>query len=88
MAGGKPLVVSDCPPQQRIVDSAACGLVHEAENADALASCIRKIHDDAVLAEEMGRRGKAAVLSYWNWEVTSKAMIQMYSALSAEFRNH
>lgn len=83
MAGGKPLVVSDCPPQKRVVEESRCGLVHKADDPAGLADCIIRLYKNPKLASDMGKHAKDEVMTTWNWEVTSRAMLKMYSALAA-----
>ena len=84
MAGGKPLVVSDCPPQARVVHDSACGLVHIAEDAEGLASKIIYIYDHPEKADEMGRSARRSIEEEWNWEHTSRGLLSLYRELSSE----
>tara|TARA_R110002012_G_scaffold168842_5_gene332580 strand:- start:16616 stop:17878 length:1263 start_codon:yes stop_codon:yes gene_type:complete len=81
MAMGKPLVVSDCPPQVRVVEEAQCGLVHEGGNAEDLARQIIAISKDPSQAMRMGENGKDAVLEKYNWPKTSAGLIDYYQGL-------
>ena len=82
MAGGKPLVVSDCPPQVRVVLESKCGLIFEAENPTLLALRLKYLYEHPEIANEMGRNGKTAVEKKWNWSVTSQPLLAMYRNLS------
>ena len=82
MAGGKPLVVSDCPPQERVVLDSNCGKVHAAEDARGLANEIITLHRDPELRADMGRNARVAVEDRWNWRVTSQALLEMYASLA------
>ena len=46
MAGGKPLVVSDCPPQAQVVESSQCGMIHFANDPENLAACVLALSRD------------------------------------------
>ena len=83
MAGGKPLVVSNCSPQQRVVEDENCGLVHYAEDAEDLASCILKIYQNTELAGQMGKNALNAVLERWNWKKTAGPLLAIYRGLPA-----
>jgi glycosyltransferase involved in cell wall biosynthesis len=83
MAGGKPLVVSNCPPQQRVVENENCGLVHNAGDAEDLASCILEIYQNAELAGQMGKNALNAVTERWNWQKTAGPLLALYRGLSA-----
>ena len=84
MAMGKPLVVSDCPPQVRVVEEAQCGLVHEGGNAEGLASQIIAIFEEPSQAMGMGENGKTAVLDKYNWPKTSAGLIDYYEGLATK----
>ncbi|MEQ8685205.1 MAG: glycosyltransferase family 4 protein [Imperialibacter sp.] len=84
MAMGKPLVVSDCPPQVRVVEEAQCGLVHEGGSAAELARQIIGISEDPSQAARMGENGKKAVLDKYNWPKTSARLIDYYQSLATK----
>lgn len=80
MAMGKPQVVSDCPAQQHVIEAENCGLVHKAEDEKDLASKLVEILTDTDLPTEMGEHAKTASQERWNWDVTSKGLIQLYTS--------
>ncbi len=82
MAMGKPLVVSDCPPQVRVVAEAACGLIHQGGNAGDLAEQLIQISNNPEEARKMGESGKKAVLDKYNWPKTSLGLINYYKAIA------
>ncbi len=81
MAGRKPLVVSDCPPQAQVVESSECGMVHTADDPDALAACVLALYKDENARKQMGENARRAVEEKWNWKETSKSLIAMYRSL-------
>lgn len=82
MAGGKPLIVSDCPPQARVVLDEQCGKVHAAEDAKELATEVIALHANPGQMSEMGKNARKAVEDRWNWRVTSQALLDMYASLA------
>jgi glycosyltransferase involved in cell wall biosynthesis len=84
MAMGKPLVVSDCPPQVRVVEETGCGLVHEGSNARDLANQLIHINYHPEKANDMGKRGKMAVVEKYNWHQSSIHLIEYYSEISGK----
>ena len=82
MAGGKPLVVSDCPPQAHVVESSRCGMVHPADDPVALAGVVKKLYLDKEECGKMGDNARKAVEQHWNWKETSKSLIQMYESFA------
>jgi len=87
MSQGRPLVVSDCPPQAEVVINENAGLVHEAENAIDLADKVYLLYENKDLREEMGNNARNAVLKNWNWKETSKDLIKIYKLIEAKLRD-
>lgn len=81
MSLGKPVVISDCTAQKNIVEETNCGLVHKADDANDLAEKILLLYNDSQLASKFGQNGRKAVLQKYNWEVTSKNLIKLYTEL-------
>lgn len=82
MAGSRPLLVSDCPAQANVVNKTECGLVFEAGNAEDMANCLLQLYNNPVQARQMGKNGLAAVNEHYQWEATSKGLIDLYQQLS------
>lgn len=81
MAGGLPILVSDCPAQERLVREEGCGRIHRAGDADSLASEIRWMMDHAEEARSMGIRAREAIEQRWNWAVTGEQLRNLYESL-------
>lgn len=79
MAGAKPLLVSDCPPQVRVVNQANCGLVFQAENAKDMAEKLLQLYTKKENAINLGVNGKSALDEQFDWSITSKGLIDLYS---------
>jgi glycosyltransferase involved in cell wall biosynthesis len=67
---------------QRIVREEGCGLVFESGNAEELAECVIRLHDDPDLRAEMGANGRRAVLEKYNWDAASKELVRMYEGVA------
>lgn len=83
MAGGRPLVVSDCMAQANVVRSTNCGLVFEAANEKDLAALLYELYQNPTEARKMGENGLKAVKDQYHWENTSIDLISFYQGLSA-----
>lgn len=81
MAMGKPVVVSDSTTQANVVKEENCGLVHEADNEKDFANKILTLYNDKELSSKLGDNGKMAVEQRWNWDLTSKDLIEMYDLI-------
>ena len=73
MAAGKPVVVSDVVPMERIVSEQKCGLVFRSGNAESLAEQLANLSEQN-LREKMGKNGVRAVEEEYNWDKDSTAM--------------
>jgi glycosyltransferase involved in cell wall biosynthesis len=83
MMVGKPLLVSSSTPLKRIVSNTSAGLVFEAGNARDLADKIIELYKDKSKCEELGENGRAAsIRSDYNWEDTSKVLVNFYSKIA------
>jgi glycosyltransferase involved in cell wall biosynthesis len=82
MAFGKPVIVSDCPAQAKLIEETNSGLVFEAENVDELAKAIISLVKNPALADELGANGKAAVNDKYDWQNTSTGLLKLYAGLN------
>ncbi len=74
MSLGKPVIVSNARPTERIVTQERCGLVFPDRDAAGLAEAILALRDPAV-REEAGRRGREAILHRYNWEADERQLL-------------
>ena len=79
----KPVIVSDCKPQKRIVEKEKCGLVFKAGSPDDLADKIFFMYSNQELMKTMGKRGKKAVLREYNLTKEMKTIINMYNDIGS-----
>jgi glycosyltransferase involved in cell wall biosynthesis len=75
MSMGKPVIVSDAKPTKRIVQEERCGMVFEDQNAEDLSRMILRL-EDALVREEMGRNGRKAVTTKYNWAVDEERLLK------------
>lgn len=81
MSMGKPVVVSNCPAQQHVIDNENCGLVHEAENEKDLAEKLIELLSNPEKCSQFSINAKEAVNDKWNWHKTSKGLMELYNRL-------
>lgn len=81
MAVGRAMVVSDCPPQAKIIEELKIGLVHRSEDVSHFASCIDELYKNDSLRLDMGQRAAMSCNKSWNWEVTGRDLIALYDKL-------
>jgi glycosyltransferase involved in cell wall biosynthesis len=76
----KPVVVSNCRPLSRIVNTTGGGLVFKAGDSQSLAQAVIAMKDGGV-RKKMGRAGRRAVLEIYNWEQTSRRLVAAYNRI-------
>lgn len=81
LAMGRPMIVSDCKPQKRIVQEENCGFIFQYGNNEELAQCMIKMVKDKKLRETFSRNAKKAALEKYNWKKTSQNLISFYNQL-------
>lgn len=80
MLGGKPIVASDCKPQQELIEKHKCGLIFE--NAGEFHYQLIRLIGDKPLREEMGRNGRKAILAEYNTDIVKENLILLYKTIS------
>lgn len=81
MAAGLPVIASNLPRIERIVNRHSCGLCVAPDDPAAIRAAILKIVDDDQLAEEMGRNGRRAVTEEYHWETQGEKLVGLYRDL-------
>jgi glycosyltransferase involved in cell wall biosynthesis len=81
MAAGVPVIASDLPSWRGIVCGVGCGLVVDPHDPAAIAGAIERLLRDPEEAEAMGRRGRAAVESTFNWDGEAARLLALYDGL-------
>ncbi len=79
MAMGRPVVASDLPRMAAIVRTTGCGIVVPADDPAAHAAAIRRLLEDPVAAQDMGRAGRAAFLDGLTFEREADALTTFYA---------
>ena len=78
---GRPIVVSDCPAQQNVVEKYECGLVHEDQNARDLADKIIQLYRDKPFYDRLADNARSAVVNHLNWEKTKQPLLDLYHGI-------
>ena len=81
MAMGLPVIASDCPQWREIIEGFGCGLLVDPAKPQAIAEAIEYVLSRPEEAESMGRRGRQAVESAFNWEAEQHKLLQLYANL-------
>jgi glycosyltransferase involved in cell wall biosynthesis len=75
MSMGKPVLVSNAKPTERIVREERCGIVFKERDAEDLARAILALEHKAA-REEMGRCGRESVAKRYNWAVDEERLLR------------
>lgn len=75
----KPVIASNCNPLIRIINETNAGLIYDSNNEFDLSEKIISLYNGSHLMKEMGRKGKEAVISKYNWEIAAKELKKIYS---------
>jgi glycosyltransferase involved in cell wall biosynthesis len=80
MLGGKPVIASNCKPQQNLIEKYSCGLIFETitEFHDAIISLL----NEKRLREKMGENGRKAIIREYNTDIIKENLILMYNILN------
>lgn len=78
MAAGVPVIASNFPLWRKIVEEAACGLLVDPDDLDAIVRAMQWILDHPEEAQAMGRRGRERVETVYNWNSEASALVEFY----------
>jgi len=81
MAAGLPVVASTIPRWQEVVEGVGCGLAVDPRDPVAIASALERLLVDSDEAAAMGRRGRQAFLSTFNWDAEAARLLSLYERL-------
>lgn len=82
MAAGVAVIASDYEHVREIVLGSRAGLTVDPDDPYAIAEAVARLLADPAEAKAMGRRGRAAVMSRYNWDVASRELLAVYERLS------
>jgi len=77
----KPLLVSDCEPQKRLVESTQCGLAYKYDDSEELAKRILWMIDHPEETLKMGENGRKAIVEKYNTEIFGKEILKLYASV-------
>ncbi len=80
MLGGKPIIASNCKPQQSLIEKHNCGLIFE--NITEFHDAIITLLNDKLLREKMGENGRKAIVREYNTEIVKENLTVMYKSLN------
>jgi len=81
MAFGIPVVVSDLPEMRKIVDETRCGILIDPSNLREIGDSIKYLTKNPEEAKKMGKNGKKAFETKYNWDIQEGELLRMYEEL-------
>ena len=81
MISGKPVIVSDVRPLQRIVAETQAGLIFKANDPHSLAEALITLHNTPGLAERLGENGRRAATGPYAWRHDAQRLVEVYRSL-------
>ena len=78
---GKPVVVTDCRPLERIVEGERAGRVYPSGDVAAFARVVVELAAHPEERHAMGTRGHEAVQKRYNWDATAAGLVRLYQDL-------
>lgn len=81
LAAGLPVVVPDFPEWRQTVESLGCGIAVDPNDSKAIADALHFLVTHPDTAEEMGRRGRQALLQSFSWTHEKDKLLQLYDSL-------
>ncbi len=81
MAAGIPIIGSNFPLWESIIEGEKVGICVDPSNPLEIANAMQSILDHPEEADEMGRRGRNAIESKYSWEAESQKLLKLYTQL-------
>lgn len=82
MAAGIPVVASDFEQVREVVIGSDAGLTVDMTDPAAMAAALQTLLADATARARMGRNGRTAIASRFNWARAADALLAVYRAVS------
>jgi glycosyltransferase involved in cell wall biosynthesis len=81
MAAGLPVIASNFPTWQSIIDQADCGLTVNPLDVEGISAAMTFLMKHPARRHEMAVAGRLAVEQRYNWEVEESELHDLYRAL-------
>lgn len=82
MGAGLPVIASDFPLWRKMLSGIDCAIFVDPLSVNEIADAIEYLLTHPKEAEEMGRRGQAAVIEHLNWNTQLPKLVNLYSELA------
>lgn len=82
MAAGLPFICSDFPLWRELIAETGAGICVPYGDLQAIRSAVFKLAHNLAMAQEMGKRGRAAIEKKYSWEFEARILAGCYKELS------
>jgi glycosyltransferase involved in cell wall biosynthesis len=76
-----PVIATDYTLWKEVVESEKCGICVDPTNVEQIKQAIKTLMEDKVLAKEMGKNGRKAILEKYNWKSQEESLYNTYSSI-------
>ncbi|MGC9363739.1 MAG: glycosyltransferase family 4 protein [Fidelibacterota bacterium] len=77
----RPLLVSNCVPQEEIINRHQCGLIFESGNIDDFITKVLTLYSNKILCDRLGKNGSVAVRNHYCKEIYHKQYLRQYEKI-------
>lgn len=81
MSAELPVVASAFPLWRDIIDGAGAGICVDPTSPEGIAAAINRLLADSMMAERMGRAGREAIVTRYNWPTEAAKLLAFYKEL-------
>jgi glycosyltransferase involved in cell wall biosynthesis len=82
MLGKKPVIVSDCIPQKRLIENYNCGMVFTDQND--LKEVLKELYSNPLKRKTMGENGYRAIIYEYNTGIFKDNLLKIYNPVNEQ----
>jgi glycosyltransferase involved in cell wall biosynthesis len=87
MSAGLPIIASDFPLWRSLMGEAGCGIMADPLDPISIGHAMRWMENHGIEAYEMGKRGRRAVETTYNWDNEFQELLRFYDRVLAHYVN-
>jgi len=81
MASGLPVIASNFPLWNEIIEENNCGICVDPQSPEEIAKAVEYLINNPEIAKQMGENGRKVVEEKYNWEKEGKKLLEVYSII-------
>ena len=79
MAAGLPVIASNFPLWKKIIEETGCGICVDPKDPKAVRKACLELLNNPQKGQEMGKKGRQAVILKYSWNSEEKKLLDLYS---------